>query len=218
MSNPMLSSWYPTDPFLYPPTERIELFVIKKYTVSKMRGIGRNEPRDLPDIRPLFPNGCTDMLYRGRGRLDLVCLLGKPIKPWNPADPCLKLAAEIYYNEDDDISKFFTEQNRIAALDLAQALRRIESRRLACRAGCDFSFGICETACDEEANTEIAYHEKHYADRSEELRLGENEARTQNRNWFWIEAEKCGYTDMSLPKGPKGWGKEPQMPRLQQEY
>ena len=127
MSNPMLSSWYPTDPFLYPPTERIELFVIKKYTVSKMRGIGRNEPRDLPDIRPLFPNGCTDMLYRGRGRLDLVCLLGKPIKPWNPADPCLKLAAEIYYNEDDDISKFFTEQNRIAALDLAQALRRIES-------------------------------------------------------------------------------------------
>ena len=213
----LIASLLPTTP------DQLEELLRPKFKMpprkSKVIGDGGGTG-DLPNRPPAFPYNCNDLLYHPGGLGLNVCRMFQPtIKVWNPNDPCLKLAAEIYYNEDDDISKLYTDQNRLAALELYQALLRVEQRRLVCRAECDPQWPTaCAAACDDDANAEIAYHERHYAERSEELRLGENEARTQNKNWFWLEAAKCGYTDMSLPKGPKGWGKEPQMPRLQGQY
>ena len=215
MSNPMLSSWYPTDPFL---------FIMEMQSAFSRRGssviskyIGRNDPKDLPDLPPAFPYGCTDMLYRPGGfgspqGADRFCRMPLPTaKQWNPNDPCLIAAAKAYWDGIDKTGKYYQDAHMLNARSLNTQLLRIEEERVACRAGCDPQWPTaCAAACDEKAETLKRNWNKAYQDEEERLDeeqkvVGENLNRA-----FWRAASACGYDDLSFgiegTSNGRGWG------------
>ena len=151
MSNPMLSSWYPAD------LSFVELSVLFRTPLTK-RGIDYNLGKPTlptPPMLPYYgaPAGCEYMMVRVDPHtgeyppLDLACLLYIRPKPWNPNDPCLAAAAKEYWSGVDKINKYYQDAHGLNARRLNIQLLRIEAERVACRAGCDFSWGACEAEC-----------------------------------------------------------------------
>lgn len=211
MSNPMLSSWYPTDPFLFIMEMQMQSAFSRRGSSVISKYIGRNDPKDLPDLPPAFPNGCTDTLYRpgvfgSPQGVDRFCrLLYSNPKPWNPNDPCLAAAAKEYWSGVDKINKYYQDAHGLNARRLNIQLLRIEAERVACRAGCDFSWGACEAECDEKAETLKRNWNRAYQDEEERLDQEQSNIWTNLERAFWAAAIVCGYSIGSLGIG-RGWG------------
>jgi len=208
MPNPMLSSWYPadpTDPFLFIMEMQMQSAFSRRGSSIISKYIGRNDPKDLPDLPPAFPYGCTDTLYRPGGfgspqGADRFCRMLQPTaKVWNPNDPCLIAAAKAYWDAIDKVNKYYDNEQMLAARKLNDNLERIEGERLVCRAECDPQWPTaCANECDETAETKKSNWRKWYEEESERLTRDQQRYLLGHERGFWAAAQACGYSSGSF--------------------